>query len=109
MSDDQPPSGNPWLKSLMVWGGIFLALLLIVSMFGPRGEAGGNQLRYSDFRAKVAEGSVREVQIAPDRITGTLKNDQTFSTVPIAGDTESLNASVAASIALHEVAGVRRR
>ncbi|MET0180124.1 MAG: ATP-dependent zinc metalloprotease FtsH [Novosphingobium sp.] len=86
MNDDQPSGGNPWLKSLMVWGGIFLALLLVVSMFGPRGEAAGSQIRYSDFRAKVAEGSVREVQIAPDRITGTLKNDQTFSTVPVSGD-----------------------
>ena len=27
-------NGNPWIKSLVVWGGIFLALLLVVSMFG---------------------------------------------------------------------------
>ena len=86
MNDDQPPSGNPWIKSLMVWGGIFLALLLVVSMFGPRTDAAAGQMRYSDFRAKVAEGSVSEIQIAPDRITGTLKNNETFSTVPIAGD-----------------------
>ena len=86
MNDDQPPSGNPWIKSLMVWGGIFLALLMVVSMFGPKTDAAASQMRYSDFRAKVAEGSVSEVQIAPDRITGTLKNNQTFSTVPIAGD-----------------------
>ncbi len=86
MNDDQPPSGNPWIKSLMVWGGIFLALLLVVSMFGPRTDATAGQMRYSDFRAKVAEGSVSEIQIAPDRITGTLKNNETFSTVPIAGD-----------------------
>lgn len=87
MNDDNQPSGNPWLKSLMVWGGIFLALLLVVSMFGPRGDAAGQTLRYSDFRAKVAEGSVREVQIAPDKISGTMKNDETFTTVPISGDT----------------------
>src|SRR5690349_257195 len=87
MNDDNQPSGNPWVKSLMIWGGIFLALLLVVSMFGPRSEAAGSQLRYSDFRAKVAEGSVREVSIGQDRITGTLKNDQAFSTVPIQGDT----------------------
>jgi len=86
MNDDNQPSGNPWAKSLMVWGGIFLALLLVVSMFGPRSEAAGSQLKYSDFRAKVAEGSVREVQIAPNRITGTLKNDQPFTTVPVEGD-----------------------
>ena len=40
MSDNREPDnngGNPWLKSLLVWGGIFLALLLVVSMFGgPR-------------------------------------------------------------------------
>ena len=63
MNDDQPPSGNPWIKSLMVWGGIFLALLLVVSMFGPKTDAAASQMRYSDFRSKVAEGSVSEVQI----------------------------------------------
>ena len=39
MSDNREPdgNGNPWIKSLLVWGGIFLALLLVVSMFGgPR-------------------------------------------------------------------------
>ena len=86
MNDDQPPGGNPWIKSLMVWGGIFLALLLVVSMFGPRTDAAASQMRYSDFRAKVAEGSVSEIQIAPDKITGTLKNNTPFSTIPIAGD-----------------------
>jgi cell division protease FtsH len=86
MNNDEQPSGNPWLKSLMIWGGIFLALLLVVSMFGARNENPGTQIRYSDFRDRVAEGSVREVQIADGRITGTLKNDQPFSTIPVAGD-----------------------
>ena len=87
MNDDQP-QGNPWIKSLLVWGGIFLALLLVVSMFGSRNEASGTMIRYSDFRAKVAEGSVRDVQISPERITGALKNDQAFQTVPIPNDTD---------------------
>lgn len=87
MNDDQP-QGNPWIKSLLVWGGIFLALLLVVSMFGARNDTGGSLIRYSDFRAKVAEGAVREVQIGTDRISGTLKNDQQFSTIPVANDTE---------------------
>ena len=86
MNKDEQPGGNPWLKSLMIWGGIFLALLLVVSMFGERGATQGTQIRYSDFREQVAAGSVREVQIAPDRITGTLNNDQPFSTVPVPGD-----------------------
>ena len=90
MSENREPenNGNPWMKSLMVWGGIFLALLLVVSMFsGPR-EPAGTQMRYSDFRERVVEGSVAEVQIAPDRITGTLRNNEAFSTVPVPNDTE---------------------
>ncbi|GGD71967.1 ATP-dependent zinc metalloprotease FtsH [Croceicoccus mobilis] len=87
MNKDEQPSGNPWLKSLMIWGGIFLALLLVVSLFSERGPAQGTQIRYSDFRDSVAEGSVREVQIGEDRITGTLKNDQPFSTTPVPNDT----------------------
>jgi cell division protease FtsH len=90
MSENREPegSGNPWVKSLLVWGGIFLALLLVVSMFGSPREAAGSQLRYSEFRDKVAEGTVQEVQIAPDRISGKLKNGSTFTTVPVPNDTE---------------------
>ena len=90
MSENREPenNGNPWMKSLMVWGGIFLALLLVVSMFSGPKEPAGTQLRYSDFRERVAEGSVEEVQIAPDRITGTLRNNETFSTIPVPNDIE---------------------
>jgi len=89
MSDNREPenNGNPWVKSLLVWGGIFLALLLVVSMFSGTRDAVGSQLGYSDFRAKVAEGTVDEVQISPERISGKLKNGQAFSTVPVANDT----------------------
>jgi len=84
--NDPQPAGNPWLKSLMIWGGIFLGLLLVVSMFGDRSAPTGTQIAYSDFREKVEAGTVREVQISPDRITGTLKNDQAFSTIPVGTD-----------------------
>ncbi|HKT85789.1 MAG TPA: ATP-dependent zinc metalloprotease FtsH [Novosphingobium sp.] len=84
MNDDQP-NGNPWVKSLLVWGGIFLALLMVVSMFSSRGDA-GPMIPYSDFRAKVAEGSVDAVEIGEDRIDGKMKNGDSFSTVPVPGD-----------------------
>ena len=84
--NDEQPSGNPWLKSLLVWGGIFLALFFVVSLFGSKADTAGTQIRYSDFRAKVAEGSVSEVQVGKERITGKLKNGQDFSTVPIPND-----------------------
>ncbi|AKQ41371.1 ATP-dependent metalloprotease [Aurantiacibacter atlanticus] len=98
MSDNREPEEqpNPWMKSLLVWGGIFLALLLAVSMFGGAREAPGTPILYSDFKDKVAEGSVREVTIAPNLITGVLGNDERFSTTPVPGDarlTEQLEAA----------------
>lgn len=87
MNDDQP-QGNPWIKSLLIWGGIFLALLLVVSMFNARTDPTGTMIPYSDFRASVVQDNVREVQVGPDRINGTLKNDQQFVTVPVPGDVE---------------------
>src|SRR6478609_7982902 len=89
MSENREPenNGNPWIKSLLVWGGIFLALLLVVSMFGGPRDVAGSQIGYSDFRQKVAEGTIEQVQISPEQITGKLKNGQTFSTVPVANDT----------------------
>ncbi len=86
MNDDQP-TGNPWLKSLLVWGGIFMALLLVVSLFGARSDMGTKAIGYSDFRAQVAQGTVATVQVGPTRIVGTMKNGDTFSTVPVPNDT----------------------
>ncbi|MBT0667255.1 ATP-dependent metallopeptidase FtsH/Yme1/Tma family protein [Novosphingobium profundi] len=88
MNDDQP-NGNPWVKSLLVWGGIFLALLMVVSMFSAR-ETTGTTIPYSDFRAKVAAGSVSQVEIGQDRIDGKMRNGDSFSTVPIGTDTSLL-------------------
>ena len=78
---------NPWVKSLMIWGGIFLALLMVVSFFGGSSSGNGTQLLYSDFRDKVAEGSVANVQISETQIVGEMKNGEQFSTIPVANDT----------------------
>ncbi|RVU06894.1 ATP-dependent metallopeptidase FtsH/Yme1/Tma family protein [Novosphingobium umbonatum] len=85
MNEDQP-NGNPWMKSLLIWGGIFLALFVAVSLFGARGDVGAQSIAYSDFRAKVAEGSVGDVAVGEQKITGHFKNGEAFSTVPIPND-----------------------
>ncbi|MEO1489639.1 MAG: ATP-dependent zinc metalloprotease FtsH [Pseudomonadota bacterium] len=86
---NQPPEGqNPWVKQLMIWGGIFLALLVVVSLFSNAGQTPGTQIRYSDFREQVAEGQIGEVQLGEDLITGTYKNGKAFSTIPVRTDTE---------------------
>jgi len=71
----------------MIWGGIFLALLMVVSFFGGSSSGNGTQLLYSDFRDKVAEGSVANVQISETQIVGEMKNGEQFSTIPVANDT----------------------
>ena len=87
MNDEQQPNGNPWMRSLLIWSGIFLALLLAVSMFGAKSETAGSSIPYSDFRTKVIEGSVAEVQVGEERIAGRFKNGETFTTIPIPNDT----------------------
>ena len=84
--NEEQPNGNPWLKSLLVWGGIFVALVLVVSMFGARADSSGTPIPYSDFRAKVVEGSVADVSVGTERITGRYKSGDAFSTVPIPND-----------------------
>jgi cell division protease FtsH len=89
MNDDKEPQvPNPWIKSMLVWGGIFLALLMVVTMFNNGAQQPSTEIGYSDFRDKVSEGTVERVQIAPDMIAGQLKNGESFTTTPVAGDTQ---------------------
>ena len=83
MNDEKDPQGNPWIKSAMIWAGVIIALLLFVSLFERPTTQAGSAIAYSEFRAKVQEGQVKDVAIAPDRITGTLSSGQGFSTVPV--------------------------
>jgi len=87
--NQQPPEGqNPWVKQLMIWGGIFLALLLVVSLFSNAGQPQGTEIRYSDFREQVQEGKIESVQVGPEIITGTYKNGQAFTAIPVGSDAE---------------------
>ncbi|HWJ69361.1 MAG TPA: ATP-dependent zinc metalloprotease FtsH [Sphingobium sp.] len=80
MNDNKEPQGNPWIKSALILAGVFLALLMFVTVFDSKGVGQkGTAIAYSDFRDKVAANSVKEVSIAPDRINGILKNDQRFT------------------------------
>ena len=81
MNDDKEPQGNPWMKSLLIWVGILLALVLMVSMFdtGTRPRA-GEAIAYSEFLSRLDEGSVKDVEIAGDVVSGKLTNDQAFRT-----------------------------
>ena len=42
--NEEQPSGSPWMKNLMIWGGIALVLALLVSVFNPRTDAAATQI-----------------------------------------------------------------
>ncbi|KAB2854649.1 MAG: cell division protein FtsH, partial [Sphingopyxis terrae] len=79
MQDDKEPQGNPWMKSVMIWSGILLAMLLVASMFGGASQGTGSPMAYSEFREKVQEGAVKEVVLSDDRVSGKLTNGENFS------------------------------
>jgi cell division protease FtsH len=72
---------NPWMKSLLIWVGILLALAVFVTMFdSPNRQPPGTAIAYSSFLDKVQEGSVKDVNVAGEVISGTLTNDTKFKT-----------------------------
>jgi len=87
MNDEQEPKGNPLARNLMIWAGIMVALLLLVSMFSGSGADAAKGMSYSSFRDKVEAGEVKSVSIAPERISGELEGGERFSTVPVPNDT----------------------
>jgi cell division protease FtsH len=79
MNDDKEPQTNPWMKSLAIWVGILLALVLFVSMFESGSRAsGGENIAYSEFLQRVDDGSVKEVDIGEGYVSGKYSNGGTF-------------------------------
>ena len=84
--DKDPNNGggggaNPWMKSLFIWAGILLALILFVQVVDGGGRAAAGQaVPYSDFLNRIEEGSVKEVAIGRETITGKLSNGEAFRT-----------------------------
>ena len=83
--DEKKPT-NPWTKSLFIWMGILLVLVLFVQSVGGSREAPGKAMTYSEFVSQVNEGNVRSIAIAStpsgnSTITGILSDEKTFRTV----------------------------
>ena len=86
MSDDnKPPRNNPWLKSMLIWAGILLGLVLFVQMIDGGRAPAREGISYSEFLNKVENGSVKSVVIGKDSIRGRLTNDSQFQTATAIG------------------------
>jgi cell division protease FtsH len=84
MNDENNPGPNPWIRSLMIWAGVLLALAIIVSAFEGRGTATKQEaIPYSEFLKKVDEGSVKEITESGDVINGTTTNGDKFKTYAV--------------------------
>src|SRR4051812_1330031 len=78
---DKEPGGNPWMKSLLIWAGILLALILLVQILeGGSGRAAGNSISYSEFLDRVDQNGVKDVSIGKDVISGRLSDGTQFKT-----------------------------
>ncbi len=79
MNDDNGPQSNPWMKSLLIWVAVLLAIGTIVSLVDTRASTTKSDvLAYSDFISKISEGTVKEVVQSGDVISGKLDNGETF-------------------------------
>ena len=89
MNDDQDPGSNQngWMKNMLIWAGVIIGLLVVVSLIDTRGSADrGSSISYSTFRDRVSDGQVKNVVISSDRVTGTYVNDEQFSAVRVEND-----------------------
>lgn len=83
MNDDKEPQEggtNPWVKSLFIWAGILVALILFVTMFDSSSAQSDESLAYSDFLDRVEQNQVLQVEINEGFINGTLSDQSTFRT-----------------------------
>jgi cell division protease FtsH len=84
MNEKKPT--NPWAKSLLIWVGILIALVVFVQLIGGGSKAAtGEAIPYSEFVKQVDDGNVQSVTTAASAtgnqlITGKLQGGQTFRT-----------------------------
>ncbi len=57
-NDREPQGGGNWMKSLLIWAGILLALVLVVQTMSGGASQSRDAIAYSDFLTKVDGGQV---------------------------------------------------
>ncbi len=69
-------------RNFALWAIILLLLVALFNLFqGSPQQGSANEIKYSDFLAKVDAGQVREVVIQGQRVTGRYTDDGDFTTI----------------------------
>jgi cell division protease FtsH len=74
---------NSRAKNLIFWVVVGLFMFLLFTMFSNQGQSPDEDLKFSDFIAKVERGDVNEVSIRGSNISGTLKDGRSFKTYSV--------------------------
>ncbi len=88
MNDEDEPKGNNMARNIMIWTGIMVALLLVVSIFSSGSTEAAKGITYSSFLDKVEAGEVKSVITSPDMISAEMTNGERLATVPLPNDSE---------------------
>jgi len=72
---------NPSFRNFAIWVAVAALLLVLFEVFQNQSpQSGKPDIPYSEFRADVDRGTVKEVTIIGGRITGKRSDDSTFAT-----------------------------
>jgi cell division protease FtsH len=72
---------NPSFRNFAIWVAVAALLLVLFEVFQSQNQAIGKpDIPYSEFRADVDQGTVKEVTITGNRIAGKRTDDSTFAT-----------------------------
>jgi len=96
---DKEPGASGWMKSLLIWAGILLAVVMVVQMAGGGATAARDSIPYSEFLNRVDEGSVKSVTIGKEAVSGRTTNNETFRTNAPAQDTQLIERLRAKGVA----------
>jgi len=74
---------NARSKNMVFWVVVGLFMMLLFNMFTFQGQVPDEEVRFSEFVAKVEQGDVREVTIRGTYLTGLFKNGKQFKTYTV--------------------------
>ncbi|MEO1046179.1 MAG: ATP-dependent zinc metalloprotease FtsH [Pseudomonadota bacterium] len=86
-NDQEPNTPNPWIRNMLIWAGVIIALLVVVSMFNTGNvNSRASEISYSQFRDRIAAGTLTKVEIAEDQIVGIASDGSRVVATPVGSD-----------------------